>query len=131
MLIAPLLGKQIGTESQSFIIAEWIADGAVDGKFEWQAPLHRHFECDEAWYVLEGTVCVQIADEVFTATAGSVVFAERGKPHTFWNPRSEPARYLLVMTPLTKRLIDAIHATSDRSPENLRAIFSAHRAEIC
>src|SRR5215216_3582856 len=61
-------------------------------------PLHHH-DFDEAFYVLEGELAVQVGDEVSTATAGELAFAPRGVVHTLANPSDAPARYLLVCTP--------------------------------
>jgi hypothetical protein len=58
------------------------------------------------------------------------VLAPRGKPHTFWNPSEEPARYLLIMTPNTYRLVEEIHAAGDHSPERMKAIFEKHDCEL-
>src|SRR5438105_11888418 len=49
-------------------------------------PLHVHANEVGFFYVLEGTVGVQVGDSVATATPGSVVGVPRGVWHTFWNP---------------------------------------------
>jgi quercetin dioxygenase-like cupin family protein len=46
-------------------------------------PLHVHHEDDEAWFVLDGALTFQVEDATFTASAGSFVWAPRGRPHTF------------------------------------------------
>lgn len=46
-------------------------------------PLHRHVDEDEAFYVLEGTLEVEVDGVVATATPGTYAFAPRGLPHTF------------------------------------------------
>jgi quercetin dioxygenase-like cupin family protein len=46
-------------------------------------PLHRHLDEDEAFYVLEGTIEVEVDGVVATATPGTYAFAPRGVPHTF------------------------------------------------
>ena len=53
----------------------------------------------------------------------------RGTPHTYWNPRPEPARSVLVMTETIRALIDAIHAEV-RGPDALDAVFRAHGSEV-
>ena len=60
-------------------------------------------------------------------TAGGAVMAPRGTVHTFWNPRPEPARYLLVMTPRISRLIEALHAPGAPAPEE---VFRQHDSEL-
>jgi mannose-6-phosphate isomerase-like protein (cupin superfamily) len=94
------------------------------------APLHLHRNDDEAWYVLEGVLCVRRGDEVVEVRAGAAVLVPPGAPHTYWNPTAEPVRYLLVMTPRILHLIEAIHALKERSPATLRAVFEEHDSEL-
>src|SRR6266481_9720019 len=111
MLTAPpLAGKVLCPDSDSFIIAEWRdAGGAMDPP-RLIAPRHVHFSDDEAWYVLEGTLRIQVGDREMEARAGSSVLVPRGTPHTYWNPEPGPVRYLLIMTSNIYRLIKEIHA---------------------
>jgi cupin domain len=69
------------------------------------------------------------AEEVEMA-AGGAQLVPRGTPHAFWNPRPEPARYVLIMTPRIAALIDALHASTSQRPEAVAAIFRAHRSEF-
>ena len=128
MVAAPLKGKILGTSDNSFAIAEWRDDGSHPGRPI--APLHLHRSDDEAWYVLEGTLCVRSGDQIINAKAGSGVLVPRGTPHTYWNPSPEPARYLLFMTPTIYRLIQAIHATDDRTPSSMNALFGKYDSEL-
>jgi mannose-6-phosphate isomerase-like protein (cupin superfamily) len=63
------------------------------------SPLHTHATEDEYSFVLEGTVGVQVGDQVFTAGPGAVVVKPRGVPHAFWNPTDAPVRLLEVISP--------------------------------
>jgi mannose-6-phosphate isomerase-like protein (cupin superfamily) len=130
MNVKPLAGRTLGDPDGSFVIAEWTAEGAPSGPPQLVAPLHLHRRDDEAWYVLEGRLAFRVGDEELEARAGEAVFAPRGVPHTFWNPSSEPARYLLVMTQNTFRLVQAIHETTDRDPESMRALFERYDCEL-
>jgi mannose-6-phosphate isomerase-like protein (cupin superfamily) len=94
------------------------------------APLHLHRSDDEAWYVLEGTLCVQRGDEVVEVPAGAGVLVARGTPHTYWNPGPTPVRYLLFMTPTILGLIQAIHRLQDRSAGSLKAVFEQYDSEL-
>ena len=98
MIVKPLAGRALGVPDGSFVIAEWTEPGGPPGERRLVAPLHVHHHEDEVWYVLEGALRFQIGDEEIEARAGGAVFAPRGKPHTFWNPSPEPARYLVVMS---------------------------------
>jgi quercetin dioxygenase-like cupin family protein len=61
-------------------------------------PLHSH-AFDEAFYVLDGELTVQVDDQVTTAHSGELIFVPRGVPHTLANLTEAPARLLLVLTP--------------------------------
>jgi mannose-6-phosphate isomerase-like protein (cupin superfamily) len=126
----PLEGNVLGSIHDSFVIAEWRDGGAPPGPPRWIAPLHLHHNDDEAWYVAEGTLRVMIGDEEVEARAGAAVFVPRGMPHTYWNASPDQLRYLLIMTPNIYRLIQAIHATQDRSPATLKALFRQHDSEL-
>ena len=101
------------------MLAEWRDPGGATDPPRYIAPLHIHHRDDEAWYVLAGALRFRLGDETVEAPAGGAVLAPRGTVHTYWNPRPEPARYLLVMTARIRALIDAIHAR--RGPRARRA----------
>jgi mannose-6-phosphate isomerase-like protein (cupin superfamily) len=134
IVVAPLAGQTIGSTGTQFIIAEWSDAGLPPGSPPGQprpiAPLHVHHEDDEAWYVLEGALAFQLGDQIVEVEAGGAAFAPRGLAHTNWNPRQERARYLLVMTPNIRALIADLHATDDRSPDAMRAIYQRHHSEL-
>jgi mannose-6-phosphate isomerase-like protein (cupin superfamily) len=122
----PLAGSVLGSSDSSFVVAEWKDNGGPPGPPRWIAPLHLHHNDDEAWYVLEGTLCVRVGTEIVEARAGSGVLVTRGTPHTYWNPGPGLVRYLLVMTPNIFSLIQDIHAMTDRTP----AVFRKHDSEL-
>lgn len=126
---AALRDKTLAPPGSDLVLAEWTADGALDGERLYQAPLHRHAD-DEAWYVLEGVLGVRIGAEEVEVPSGGAVIVPGGVPHTYWNPLAEPSRYLLVMGAKTNALINAVHATADRSPEAMRRLFEQHDAEL-
>jgi mannose-6-phosphate isomerase-like protein (cupin superfamily) len=127
----PLRGNTLGNLESSFVLAEWQDNGGVeDGPPRLIAPLHLHRNDDEAWYVLEGSLCVQRGDEVVALAAGSAVLVPRGTPHTYWNPTPHPTRYLLMMTPNILQLIKAIHSLEDRSPAAIRTLFRKYDSEL-
>ena len=69
-----------------------------------------------------------MGDEVFEAQTGSAVLAPKGTPHAYGNAvRGERVRYLLIMTPRLRALIDALHAPG---AGDYRAIFAAYRSEL-
>jgi mannose-6-phosphate isomerase-like protein (cupin superfamily) len=62
-------------------------------------PLHVHANEVGFFYVLDGTVGVQVANDVVTVTPASVVGVPRGVRHTFWNAGDVPARVLEFFAP--------------------------------
>jgi mannose-6-phosphate isomerase-like protein (cupin superfamily) len=124
-----LAGTALAAEAATIVLAEWTAQGSVGDEPVYQAPLHSHAE-DEAWYVLEGTLRVRAGEQVHEISSGGAIVVPAETAHTFWNPRPDPARYLLVMGARTYALIQAIHASEDRSPEHMRQLYSAHGATL-
>src|SRR5260370_9726358 len=97
--IAPALaGRVIGSIDDAFVIAEWRDPGGPAGLPRLIAPPHLHRSDDEAWYVLEGTLCVRIGKGVVEAGAGAAFFGPRGTPPTSRNPGPGPARFFLIIT---------------------------------
>jgi mannose-6-phosphate isomerase-like protein (cupin superfamily) len=127
---APLAGNILGQPDGDFVIAEWADPGAPPGPPSYIAPLHIHHQDDEAWYVLEGTLCVLSGDTVIEAQAGSGVFVPRGTKHTYWNPTQQRTRYLLIMTPRIDQLIKEIHTMTGRTPEKMKALFGKYGSEL-
>jgi mannose-6-phosphate isomerase-like protein (cupin superfamily) len=110
---------------ESFVLAEWSDAGAHPGRPI--AGLHVHRSDDEAWYVLDGCLGFQVGAEQREVAAGDWILVEHGTPHSYWNARPEPARYLLVMTPRIQQLIEALHA-GDRT--DFARIFEEHDSEL-
>jgi len=130
-LIAPVLaGSVLGSVANDFVIAEWKDAGGPPGPPRWIAPLHLHRKDDEAWYVLEGTLCVRVGESIVEARAGAAVFVPRGTAHTYWNPGPGLVRYLLIMTPNVYSLIKDIHGMAERSPRAMAEIFEKHDSEL-
>ena len=109
----------------SFVIADWTDPGSHPGRAI--AGLHLHRSDDEAWIVLEGRLGFRVGDREQEVGAGESLLVQRGTAHTYWNPASEPAHYLLVMTPRIHRLIEALHA-GDR--DDYARIFEEHDSEL-
>ena len=62
-------------------------------------PLHVHPDQDEALYVLQGTIRLQVGEAEHTLTAGDFAFIPWGIAHALINPKPAPAQALLVYTP--------------------------------
>jgi mannose-6-phosphate isomerase-like protein (cupin superfamily) len=130
IIAEPLAGRVLGTAGNAFVVAEWRDGGGAAGPPRLIAPPHVHYSDDEAWYVLEGELCVRIGDDTVRVPAGSGVLVPRGAAHTYWNPGPAPVRYLLVMTAQIFRLIREIHAMTVRTPASLAAAFGRHDSAL-
>ncbi len=120
----------MGSVGDDFVIAEWRDAGGVSGSRRLIAPLHLHHKDDEAWYVVEGILCVQVGDDEVEARTGCGVFVPKGTPHTYWNPGPDAVRYLLVMTSNIYHLIQGIHALKERTPAALQTLFKNFDSEL-
>jgi mannose-6-phosphate isomerase-like protein (cupin superfamily) len=63
-----------------------------------QTPLHVHHVEDEGFYVLEGSITVQVGDDTVELGAGRHAFGPHGVPHRFI-VGPDGARMLWVLTP--------------------------------
>ena len=76
--------------------------------------------------MLEGELVVRVGAHDVTVPAGGAVLVPRGTPHTYWNPRPEPTRYLIAMSATIAELIEALHALETRTAESVGATFGAY-----
>jgi mannose-6-phosphate isomerase-like protein (cupin superfamily) len=120
----PLHGNRL--EGEDFVVVEWRA--APDTSAERPiAGLHVHHDDDEAWVVLEGTLGFRVGDELVTAGRGAAVLVPKGTPHSYWNGGDTEARYVLVMSPRTAALVEALHSGSG---ESYAEIFRRYASEL-
>jgi mannose-6-phosphate isomerase-like protein (cupin superfamily) len=149
---------RIGVHTSVTLTTIWFTGG--HGCTHRGAPRHVHHSDDEAWYVLDGRLRVQVGTQEVEVPTGAGAFVPRGTPHTYWNPDRAPVRYLLVMTPRIYQLMQrrwaivldceviAQHAEdvglddlienrlhgdlmiADRSPAALRAVFRAYESNL-
>lgn len=64
-----------------------------------ESGLHTH-PFEQVFYILSGTMELEIAGGQYRAETGSVVVLPQGVPHRNWNAGSEPSMHLSFMTPL-------------------------------
>jgi len=118
-------------KAPNLVVEEWSAPGTPDGAMaEWIAPLHVHYQDDEAWYVLEGVMGFRSGDEVIEIRAGGRIVIPAGTPHTYWNPSPVEARYVIIMTARIRALIDAIHSAKQRDSITLKTLFRQYDSEL-
>ncbi len=109
---------KIHAVGDSFRIYEWSGGGPPY--------LHVHFEDDEAWHMLEGTLTFKLPDGEVAVGPGQTIFIPAGTPHTFYEAQG-PTRYLIILTPRLDELIQELH----RSPLNEHgAVTARYRSKI-
>ena len=126
--IHSMQGHVLQAEPSEIVLAEWLDEGGGQKPPLYIAPKHVHHGDDEAFYVLEGQLSFELDGACVTVQAGGAVMIPRGTVHTWWNPSSDPCRYLMVMTRRIHELISQLHAPGEtRSPAE---IFRAWESEI-
>ena len=93
-LLADIKATDAETRGTYSLVEITLAPAPVPGP-----PLHIHKSEDEAFYVLDGTVNVQIGDDTVVGEPGAFIFMPRGTVHRFWNPSSTPTRFLTIFSP--------------------------------
>jgi quercetin dioxygenase-like cupin family protein len=63
------------------------------------AGLHTH-RFDQAFYLMSGTMSLEIGGEPHEAGPGTLVLFPAGVPHRNWNAGTEPTVHLAINTPL-------------------------------
>jgi mannose-6-phosphate isomerase-like protein (cupin superfamily) len=74
-----------------------------------QPPPHRHTNCSEAYFVLDGVVTVTVQDEELAVVPGGFVLVPRGTAHTFGNSAAVPARLLVIHAPAMDAYFAQLH----------------------
>jgi len=72
--------------------------------------MHVHYEDDEAWHILKGTLTFTFADKTVEASKGTTVFVPAGVAHTY--TANDDASYLIILTPRLNELIAELQNTS-------------------
>src|SRR5260370_38491459 len=62
-------------------------------------PPHRHTNCSEAYFVLDGRVAVMVSGEELSVGPEEFVLVPRGTAHTFGNAGEREARLLMLHAP--------------------------------
>jgi mannose-6-phosphate isomerase-like protein (cupin superfamily) len=64
----------------------------------YEAPLHVHHREDEAFWIIEGTVTLEVGGTTIEAAAGDYAFGPRGLPHKY-KVGAQGCRMLFILTP--------------------------------
>ena len=91
-------------------------------------PAHRHVNCSEAFFVLDGEISFVLDGQNLTGGPGGFLLVPRGAAHTFGNASSEPARLLVLHAPAMDAYFEELHRlwASGRPPatEQERALMA-------
>ena len=91
-------------------------------------PPHRHTNCSEAYFVLDGLVSVIVAGEELRVGPEGFVLVPRGTAHTFGNGGDVAARLLVIhapaMDPYFAALHDLWHRDEPPTQEEERALMA-------
>ncbi|HEX3488088.1 MAG TPA: cupin domain-containing protein [Streptosporangiaceae bacterium] len=77
-------------------------------------PPHRHTNCSEAYFVLDGLVSVVVEDRDLAVGPEGFVLVPRGTAHTFGNGGVEPARLLVIHAPAMDAYFAGLHELWNR-----------------
>jgi mannose-6-phosphate isomerase-like protein (cupin superfamily) len=82
-------------------------------------PAHRHTNCSEAFFVLDGSITFWVDDAELTGGPGDFLLVRRGEAHTFGNKSPVPARLLVLHAPAADGYFEELHKlwAGDQSPE--------------
>ena len=90
-----LIHKVVSEDSAGAI---WVAEYFMGPGFTGPPP-HNHNKMIEIYYVLEGEMTVQLDEQMVNAPSGSCIYVSPETVHTFSNPGTQPAKYLLITCP--------------------------------
>jgi mannose-6-phosphate isomerase-like protein (cupin superfamily) len=72
-------------------------------------PAHRHTNCSEAYFVLDGAVAVVIEGVEHRLGPEQFILVPRGVAHTFGNAGDDPARLLVIHAPAMDGYFAGLH----------------------
>jgi quercetin dioxygenase-like cupin family protein len=72
-------------------------------------PAHRHTNCSEAFFVLDGTITFLIDGASLAGEPGDFLLVPRGAGHTFGNTSDGPARLLVLHAPAMDAYFEELH----------------------
>jgi mannose-6-phosphate isomerase-like protein (cupin superfamily) len=91
-------------------------------------PPHRHTNCSEAYFVLEGVVTVTVEEEELTLGPEDFVLVPRGTAHTFGNSSDHQARLLVLHAPAMDAYFAGLHELWNHgeapTPDEERALMA-------
>jgi mannose-6-phosphate isomerase-like protein (cupin superfamily) len=79
-------------------------------------PAHRHVNCSEAFFVLEGVITFFVDGAELTGSAGDFLLVPRGAGHTFGNTSTSAARLLVLHAPAADAYFEELHQLWAQEP---------------
>jgi quercetin dioxygenase-like cupin family protein len=104
-MIQPVISnsrERFSFRGDALVIHEWAGSGPDY--------MHVHYEDDEAWHVLEGSLLFTFPGQKVEAAAGTTVVVPAGLVHTY-EVGEKPCRYLIILTPRLDALIKELMET--------------------
>jgi mannose-6-phosphate isomerase-like protein (cupin superfamily) len=96
-------------------------------------PPHRHGNCSEGYFVLNGLVSVEVEGEEATVGPEGFLLVPRGTAHTFGNAAKDESRLLVIHAPAMDAYFAALHelwsGARPPSPEQERALMARYGME--
>ena len=96
-------------------------------------PAHRHTNCSEAFFVLEGTVAFELDGAPLTGGPGDFLLVPMGAAHTFGNGARREARLLVLHAPAMDAYFEELQrlwsGSQPPAPEAERALMSRYGME--
>jgi mannose-6-phosphate isomerase-like protein (cupin superfamily) len=96
-------------------------------------PAHRHVNCSEAFFVLDGQVTFSLDGTDLSGGPGDFLLVPRGAGHTFGNGGTGPARLLVLHAPAMDAYFEELHRlwASGQPPatEDERALMARYGME--
>jgi mannose-6-phosphate isomerase-like protein (cupin superfamily) len=91
-------------------------------------PPHRHTNCSEAYFVLDGLVSVVVEGEEIAVGPEGFVLVPRGTAHTFGNAGDAEARLLVIHAPAMDAYFAGLHelwnGPEPPAPDEERALMA-------
>ena len=91
-------------------------------------PPHRHVNCSEAYFVLDGSVSVTVEGRELIVQPEGFVLVPRGTAHTFGNAGESEARLLVIHAPAMDPYFAGLHDLWNRdeppTPDEERALMA-------
>jgi mannose-6-phosphate isomerase-like protein (cupin superfamily) len=91
-------------------------------------PAHRHGNCSEGYFVLDGLVSVEVGGDEKTVGPQEFLLVPRGTVHTFGNAAERESRLLVIHAPAMDAYFAALHelwnGAESPTPDEERALMA-------